>query len=231
MAKPVSLLQWLVGHAKGGAAAWALNGLIQSTLTATVPGNRNADDIAPELRKFTYLLYASKTLQRTPEDHNAGLVTSFGFGQVGGIAAILHPGHLFARLPEQDFKEYAARRVPREGKTHARMHAMFTSNSLVRVKDAPPYSDVLQDEVMINIHARASPVGDSYAFVAPLATAPPAGKPQQTAAPAAKSSPNDDLAQGALSALAGSIGQVQGVGIDAQQVSAFPADEAFLRRK
>ncbi|CEH12095.1 sterigmatocystin biosynthesis fatty acid synthase subunit beta [Ceraceosorus bombacis] len=230
---PVIAQKWLVGHAKGGAAAWALNGLMQSILTATVPGNRNADDISAELRKFTYLLYASQTLHRTPEDLNVGLVTSFGFGQVGGIAAILHPAHLLSRVSQQEYEAYVLKRERREGKTHARMHAMLTSNSLVRIKDAPPYPDSLQDAVMINVNARAVEIGDSYGFKAPLAPMPsrdPIKPASAQSGTAITSTAADDLAQGALNALAGNTASVQGIGIDAQQVSTFSSDEAFLKR-
>ncbi|MCO5596362.1 hypothetical protein L7F22_050423 [Adiantum nelumboides] len=78
---PTIAQKWLCGHAKGGAAGWALNGLIQSIQSHTVPGNRNADDISPELREFSYLLYASQTIKRPARDLNVGLLTSFGFGQ------------------------------------------------------------------------------------------------------------------------------------------------------
>lgn len=56
-----------------------LNGITQVIQTGLIPGNRNADNISPELRKFEYLLYPSKSIQTY--GIKAGLLTSFGFGQ------------------------------------------------------------------------------------------------------------------------------------------------------
>jgi len=39
-----------------------LLGLCQSIETGIVPGNRNADNIDAELRKFEYLMYPAKTI-------------------------------------------------------------------------------------------------------------------------------------------------------------------------
>jgi fatty acid synthase subunit alpha len=45
----------LTGHPKGAAAAWMANGLIQCMLSGTVPGNRNLDNVGPELRVNSYV--------------------------------------------------------------------------------------------------------------------------------------------------------------------------------
>ncbi|KAJ2709134.1 fatty acid synthase alpha subunit Lsd1, partial [Coemansia sp. D1744] len=47
---PVVCQKWLTGHAKGGAASLMLNGILQSLRTGLIPGNRNADNIAAELK-------------------------------------------------------------------------------------------------------------------------------------------------------------------------------------
>lgn len=73
----------LTGHPKGGAAAWMLNGMAQVVQSGLIPGNRNADNISQELRKFEYLLYPSKSIQT--DGIKAGLLTSFGFGQVSSL--------------------------------------------------------------------------------------------------------------------------------------------------
>lgn len=49
--------KWLTGHPKGPAAAWMFNGLIQCVLSGIVPGNRNIDNVEPELQQ--YLPYPS----------------------------------------------------------------------------------------------------------------------------------------------------------------------------
>ncbi|KDN47731.1 thiolase-like protein [Tilletiaria anomala UBC 951] len=224
LAVPVMAQKWICGHAKGGAAAWALNGVMQSVLSSVVAGNRNADDISPELQKYTYLLYNSHSIQRTPQDLNAALVTSFGFGQVGGVILVLHPGHLLGRLSPEEHEKYEKMRKYRQGRTYARMHSALTKEDLVRVESAPPYPADLEDEVLLNLNARASDLpGGTYGFKKPLA-APPADAiiPDFNKAPEAvqQEANLSNMMQG-----------IQGVGIDVEKVSTFPSDnEAFLQR-
>lgn len=42
-AVPVMAQKSLLGHSKGGSAAWQMAGLLQSVLTGIVPGNRNSE--------------------------------------------------------------------------------------------------------------------------------------------------------------------------------------------
>lgn len=95
-AVPVIAQKSLTGHPKGGAAAWMFNGMCQTINSALVPGNHNADNISEELRAFRHLFYPSKPIQHVRLE--CGLLTSFGFGQVGGQVAIVHPRYLFAAL-------------------------------------------------------------------------------------------------------------------------------------
>lgn len=216
---PAIAQKWLCGHAKGGAAGWALNGLIQSIQSHTVPGNRNADDISPELREYSYLLYASQTIKRAPQDLHVGLLTSFGFGQVGGIVMILHPNHLFARLSAEDYKEYEAKRQLRQAKTYTKMHSAITKNDLVQVKNAPPYSNELEDKVLMNSNARATEVNGSYAFKEPLA------------APIAYSYTKGSQAVKQEKNLESIMGHVAGIGIDCESVAQFPSEnENFVKK-
>ncbi|PWN49564.1 fatty acid synthase [Violaceomyces palustris] len=165
---PSMAQKWLCGHAKGGAAAWAMNGVMQSIESLKVAGNRNADDIAPELEKFDYLMYPCTTITRTRQDLNAGLVTSFGFGQVGGIVLILHAGHLLGRIGADQFQEYAEKRKQRQAKTFRRMQSMFTNGDLVQIKDSAPYPDSLASEVMLDLEVRAEKIGDTFGYKLPL---------------------------------------------------------------
>ncbi|KAG9053545.1 3-oxoacyl-[acyl-carrier-protein] synthase [Serendipita sp. 407] len=82
-AVPVIAQKNLTGHPKGGAAAWMFIGLCQSISSGVVPGNRNADNIDIALRQFEYLMFPSKTIRT--DGIRAGLMTSFGFGQVGEL--------------------------------------------------------------------------------------------------------------------------------------------------
>lgn len=56
------------------------------------------------LRAFEYLLYPSKSIQT--DGIKAGLLTSFGFGQVGGQALIVHPSLLIGALEPAQFEAY-----------------------------------------------------------------------------------------------------------------------------
>jgi fatty acid synthase subunit alpha len=161
-AVPVIAQKSLTGHPKGGAAAWMFNGMIQTINSALVPGNHNADNIAEELRAFPHLFYPSKPIQHVRLE--CGLLTSFGFGQVGGQAAIVHPRYLFASLEPHELAAYVERRRKRELNSYARMSAALVHNNLVQIKDAPPYTAELEPKVLLNPLARAGPSKNSFAF-------------------------------------------------------------------
>lgn len=72
--------KWLTGHPKGPAAAWMFNGMVQCILEGLVPGNRNIDNVAPELQQYHHLVYPNASLRIG--EMQAGLLKSFGFGQV-----------------------------------------------------------------------------------------------------------------------------------------------------
>lgn len=111
-AVPVVAQKWLTGHPKGGAAAWMMCGVTQSIQDGLIPGNRNADNIGPELQEFEFLLYPSKSIQT--DGIRAGLMTSFGFGQVGGQVLIVHPDHLLAAIEGREYDTYKSKRSIRE---------------------------------------------------------------------------------------------------------------------
>lgn len=217
-AVPAIAQKWLCGHAKGGAAGWAMNGLIQSIQSHTVPGNRNADDISPELRDYPYLLYTSQTIKRAPRDLNVGLLTSFGFGQVGGIAMVLHPNHLLAHLSADQLAVYRAKRDVRQARTYTKMHSALTRNDLVQVKNAAPYPPELEDKVLLNVDARAVEHNGTYAFREPLAMANTA----ETQAGAAVRKTNE--AQHQEASLQSIMAHVSGIGIDCESVATFPSE-------
>lgn len=109
---PVVAQKWLTGHPKGGAAAWMMCGVTQAIQDGIIPGNRNADNIGPELQEFEFLLYPSKSIQT--DGIKAGLLTSFGFGQVGGQALVVHPDYLLATLEPREYEAYKSKRSIRE---------------------------------------------------------------------------------------------------------------------
>lgn len=161
-AVPVIAQKSLTGHPKGGAAAWMFNGILQTLNSALIPGNHNADNIAEEMRAFPHLFYPSQPIQHTRLE--CGLLTSFGFGQVGGQAAIVHPRYLYASLQPHEVEVYAKRRRERELTTYSRLSSAMVLNNLVQIKEAPPYSAELETRVLLNPLARAGPSKDSYAF-------------------------------------------------------------------
>jgi fatty acid synthase subunit alpha, fungi type len=59
---PIMAQKSLVGHSKGGAAAWQMVGLLQSIENRVVPGNRNADNIDAFFQQPS-LMFPLKSIQ------------------------------------------------------------------------------------------------------------------------------------------------------------------------
>ncbi|KAJ2228362.1 fatty acid synthase alpha subunit Lsd1 [Coemansia sp. RSA 485] len=153
-ALPVVCQKWLTGHPKAPAAGFMLNGVIQSMRTGLIPGNRNADNIDSDFQQYDYALYLSKTIQ-TP-GIRAALLTSFGFGQVGGELLIVHPDYLFAAVDSDDISDYNKRLARREKKSYRYWQDTLVGNHpFVQVKDRPPYTAEQEKEVYLNPLARA----------------------------------------------------------------------------
>ncbi|KAJ1899342.1 fatty acid synthase alpha subunit Lsd1, partial [Kickxella alabastrina] len=162
---PVICQKWLTGHPKGAAAAWMLNGVLQVLRTGIIPGNRNADNIAAELEKFEHVMYPSRSIQT--DGIKAGLLKSFGFGQVGGEVLALHPDYLLAVLSEEQLEVYVAKVKGREAKSYRYWHNSLTgAHPFVQVKDAPPYTEAQESQVYLNPLARAEydPSTKKYLF-------------------------------------------------------------------
>ncbi|RXK40210.1 hypothetical protein M231_02484 [Tremella mesenterica] len=211
-AVPVIAQKSLTGHPKGGAAAWQFNGMCQTLNSALVPGNHNADNISEELRQYPHLFYPSKPIQHVRLE--CGILTSFGFGQVGGEALIVHPRYLYAALEPSVLAEYQAKRRNRELDTYSRMSSSMVRNNLVQIKDAPPYSAELESKVLLNPLARAGPSKNSYAFQGKLPSSVPLnGANAKT-----------------LQTLFSQAGDIAGVGVDTELITAVPTSETFRQR-
>ncbi|KAK9421815.1 putative beta-ketoacyl-[acyl-carrier-protein] synthase I [Seiridium unicorne] len=104
--------KYLTGHPKGAAAAWQLNGCMQMIESGIVPGNRNADDVDAKLREFEHLVYPSRTLGGV--SIKACMLTSFGFGQKGGLVVIVSPRLLFASVAPDQYRKYQEVNVRRQ---------------------------------------------------------------------------------------------------------------------
>ncbi|KAJ2001606.1 fatty acid synthase alpha subunit Lsd1, partial [Coemansia thaxteri] len=151
---PAICQKWLTGHPKGAAAAWMLNGVLQVLRTGIIPGNRNADNIAAELEQFEYIMYPSRSIQT--DGIKAGLLKSFGFGQVGGEILALHPDYLLATLSREQLAAYTAKVGARESKSYRYWHDTLSgAHSFVQVKSEAPYTEAQESQVYLNPLARA----------------------------------------------------------------------------
>ncbi|KAI0464498.1 3-oxoacyl-[acyl-carrier-protein] synthase [Komagataella kurtzmanii] len=146
--------KYLTGHPKGAAGAWMLNGAIQILQTGIVPGNRNADNVDKILEDFKYVLYPSRSIQT--DGIKACSVTSFGFGQKGGQAIVVHPDYLFASLDSETFEEYKTKVEARYKSTYRYMHNAIIRNTMFVAKSDPPYTDELEQPVYLDPLARVN---------------------------------------------------------------------------
>lgn len=148
-------MEWLI---------WVVR-VLQSLATGIVPGNRNADNIDEALRDCTNLLYLNETVQ-TP-GIKAALLKSFGFGQVGGEALLVHPQCLFKTLSSTELAAYCRRREHRQRITYGYMNEVLLGvRPLVQVKASPPYAAAQESKVYLNPLARTAydPKLGSWAF-------------------------------------------------------------------
>ncbi|KZT67951.1 hypothetical protein DAEQUDRAFT_367722 [Daedalea quercina L-15889] len=163
-AVPIMAQKSLCGHSKGGSAAWQLTGLLQSVDSGIIAGNRNADNVDSRFKDHTYLVFPSKSIHT--DGIRAGLMSSFGFGQVGGTCLIVNPRYLLGALEPSAYEKYKVKNLRRARLAYKAMSEMMTNNSLVRVKEGPPFTKENEAAVMLNPLARTSynPKTGSYAF-------------------------------------------------------------------
>ncbi len=98
----------VTGHAKGGAAAWQLDGALRMLDTGVVPGNRNLESADPLERDNAHLTLGDRPI-RLAEPLKAVLVTSLGFGHVSAVLALAHPDTFIAALAPETRADYLAR--------------------------------------------------------------------------------------------------------------------------
>ncbi|KAG6378009.1 hypothetical protein JVT61DRAFT_14807 [Boletus reticuloceps] len=72
---PVMTQKSLLGHSKGGSAAWQMAGLLQTVDTGTTPGNRNHDNINARFEAHHYLIFPSRSgvMSESRMDHPTAL--------------------------------------------------------------------------------------------------------------------------------------------------------------
>lgn len=147
-------------------------GLCQSVITGIVPGNRNADNVDVRLQAHKHLVFPSKTIHT--DGIKAGLMTSFGFGQVGGTCLVIHPRLLFGAMEPSAYAKYRQLNRARGQSTYKTMSEMMISNNLVKIKEHPPYTSEQEIPILLNSLARASPDKEgSYSFIGKLPTSVP----------------------------------------------------------
>ncbi|KAJ9060861.1 fatty acid synthase alpha subunit Lsd1 [Entomophthora muscae] len=204
---PSIFQKYLTGHPKGAAAAWMMNGMLQVLQTGIIPGNRNADNIDIVMKKFEFVLYPSCSIHT--DGVKAGFLKSFGFGQVGGEALVIHPDYLLGALSRNEYEVYSAKCAERQAKAYRYFHDSITGVAdFVRVKHEAPYAPELESSVYLNPQARASfnSSNNSYSF-------------KDASSRAIVPSTDSNLTKDILSKL--SIDQEHGVGVDVELVSAI----------
>jgi fatty acid synthase len=91
----------VLGHAKGGAAAWQTIGLCQMLASGVIPGNANLESVDPGHEAHQHLLYSNERLEPGPAyPLRAGLATSLGFGHVSALLLIAHPDAFEAAIAD-----------------------------------------------------------------------------------------------------------------------------------
>ncbi|KAF8071859.1 fatty acid synthase [Lyophyllum atratum] len=221
-AVPIIAQKSLLGHAKGGSAAWQMTGLLQTITTGIVPGNRNSDNIDSHFQDRTFLMFPSKSIHT--DGIRAGVMSSFGFGQVGGTALVLHPRYLFGALDPVYYEQYKGRHHIRSRQSYKAMSEMMIKNSLVKIKEHPPYLGDMEGKVLLNSLARATldPKTGEYSFKGKLAT--------EVAFDTSNVTAINDIVE--ASGLGGNSAEsFVGVGVDQELISAVPShNPTFVAR-
>ncbi|NLA37549.1 MAG: acyltransferase domain-containing protein [Actinobacteria bacterium] len=130
----------VTGHAKGGAAAFQINGLCQVLESGIIPPNRSIDCVDPDLARFERLVWPTTPLHATAR-MRAGLVTSLGFGHVSAIVAIVHPDAFVACIPAERRIGYLERAERRRLDGQRRRIAARTGGPALYRRPTSPYGE------------------------------------------------------------------------------------------
>jgi fatty acid synthase subunit alpha len=152
----------LTGHPKGAAGAWMLNGGLQILQSGIVPGNKNADDVDSALRRFEHLIYPAESI--ITSGVKAFMLTSFGFGQKGGLMLGVAPRYVFGAIDRPRYEAYRARCTSRMAAANRAFIEGLCTNSLFQAKSASAWSAEDEALVFLDPFARVSRNGEDYAF-------------------------------------------------------------------
>jgi fatty acid synthase subunit alpha, fungi type len=144
--------KYLTGHTKGASGALMFNGALQILGTGTVPGNRNADNIDPALKKFSHIVYPSTSMQTA--EIKAFMLTSFGFGQKGGLVLAVAPKFLFGALTDSKYLAYRESTLRRQKAANVAFLEGLIGNSIFKAKSNPSWSKVGIAPVFLDPAAR-----------------------------------------------------------------------------
>ncbi len=104
-----------------------------------MPGNANADNIDPALKEFDHIAFLNRRVE-TVGGLRAATLFSFGFGQKGAQAIVIHPRYLFAAISETEFARYREKTLTRQRVANAEFNKRFASGTLFQAKDKGPYT-------------------------------------------------------------------------------------------
>ncbi|GMG47207.1 unnamed protein product [Aspergillus oryzae var. brunneus] len=217
----------LTGHPKGAAGAWMFNGCLQALQTGIVPGNRNADNVDVALQQFKHLVYPSQTIHTS--GIKAFMLTSFGFGQKGGLVVGIAPRYLFSTITANKFEDYRERVLQRQQKIIPVFQRRMAQGRLFQIKDQSAWTSDQEKDVFLNPQARvAQKSTGEYSFpttVAPVASSLPARTVSDDKQLFARSS--DQWLRDSISKEQGNVS----VGVDIESISSVNIeDEIFLER-
>ncbi|PVU88844.1 hypothetical protein BB561_005677 [Smittium simulii] len=162
---PIVCQKGLTGHAKGGAASLAINGLLQSFITKIIPGNLSADNISEEFKEMDYFFNPSKSLKK--EYIKAALLKSLGFGQIGAEILVVNADYLFAAIPKKTYEDYTLKVKKRYIKAEKYLYETLTGlRKQVLIKDSAPYTADLEEKVILNPSSRVEydRISNTYKF-------------------------------------------------------------------
>ena len=116
-----------------------LNGCLQVLNTGIIPGNRNLDDVEVALEACEHLVYPSESIQAN--DIKACMLTSFGFGQKGGLVIIISPRLLFAAITSEQYEDYRQRVTTRRHRVDQGFQLAMMQNAVFKAKNRGPWQD------------------------------------------------------------------------------------------